>query len=298
MRRALTTAAVHAPEAWAIRMPKVELHRHLEGAVRLDTVREEGIRHGVFPASITLKELQPRIQTTTQFEDLASLLAMFDNTQAVFADSSVFERIAYEAVIDAHTEGIKVLELRYAPSFCSMNFGHDFGDVLAAVQTGIERGVEELHRDISVGLLCIGVGAMGMEEMAKTIDFALSTQGRDGFIGFDMAGTEDPQQFKDYAPLFARVKDAGLKITCHASEDHTFGLPGNAIAAVDVLGADRVGHGIQIVKSEEAMNEIRDRGVMLEVSVFEIKRKTLIHLYVAFIDSCHTNLRRRKCRQS
>jgi len=183
---------------------------------------------------------------------------------------ATLRRIATEAVIDAGEDGIRAIELRYAPSFCSMNFNHPFGDVLEAVQEGVQEGISHVRsggEDIAVGLICIGVGAMGIEEMAATTEFALSTKGRDAFVGYDMAGSEDPKQFLEYAPLFQRVRDSGMKITCHASEDHTFGLPENAVTAVDTLGANRIGHGIQIIKCPEAMDAIRDRDVMLEVSV-------------------------------
>ena len=74
-------------------------------------------------------------------------------------------------------------------------------------------------------------------------------------------------QFRAYANLFQRVHDAGLTITCHASEDAKEGLPQNAIDAVELLHASRIGHGIQIFKSQEAMDYIRDRQILLEVSV-------------------------------
>jgi hypothetical protein len=115
---------------WAPR-PKVELHRHLEGAIRLSTVLEEAQRHGVAlphgphaeptPApQLTLEGIRPHIQTLQPFPDLASLLSIFDRTQSTLCDMESFRRIAHEAVLDAHAEGIRALELRYAPSFASM----------------------------------------------------------------------------------------------------------------------------------------------------------------------------------
>ena len=75
----------------------------------------QGVATGaVSPKGTAAEELKPLIQTTTQFEDLASLLAMFDNTQQIFKDMETFRRIAHEAVLDAHEEGIVCLELRYA----------------------------------------------------------------------------------------------------------------------------------------------------------------------------------------
>ena len=118
-------------------------------------------------------------------------------------------------MLDAHAEGIRLLELRYAPSFASLNHNFAYGDVLSAIQEGVRSGQEQLggEVEIGVGLLCIGVGAMGSEEMRKTTDFFLEHQ--DAFCGFDMAGAET--NVLQHAECFQRVRDAGGRIACHAS---------------------------------------------------------------------------------
>lgn len=322
------------------KLPKVELHRHLEGAVRLRTILEEARRHQVdhlpgvslhdtkqvfdyfdvsgtgrvsaedflrasremgiqatpqqasaliesqFPSSsnsmvvgsqaprelefdqfshlmesLMLSELRPYVLTDSPFPDLKSLLDRFDRTQSVFKDMKTFERIAFESVEDAYNEGVRLLELRYAPSFCSMEHDHDFGAVLRAVQAGVAAATERY--DIQVGLICIAVGAMGPEQVEKTIDFLLDN--RDAFVGFDLAGAET--ELSQWAPMFRRVSDANIPITCHASEDRTTGLPTNAVVAIESLGATRIGHGVQIVQDKRAMEAVRAHGVLLEVSV-------------------------------
>ena len=256
--------------------PKVELHRHLEGAVRLTTVLDLAKEHGVSlphgpsgdltaPKDITLEGIRPHIQSLSPFQNLEALLDIFNYTQSTFGAVEVFHRIGYEAVLDAHAEGIKLIELRYAPSFCSIGNNFAFEDVLKAVKTGVKAGQDHLGgKDaIGVGLICIGVGAMGPEEMRKTTDFFLDNQ--DAFCGFDMAGAES--DVLQHADCFARVREAGARITCHASEDLVEGVPENAINAVKVLGAERIGHGIQIIKDKAIMNQIRDHDILLEVSV-------------------------------
>ena len=135
--------------------PKVELHRHLEGAVRLSTVLDLAKVHGValphgeegtmtVPERLTLEGIRPHIQTLAPFPNLETLLDIFDYTQSTFCDLSAFERIAREAVLDAHAEGIRLLELRYAPSFASLNHNFAYGDVLSAIQEGVRSGQEQL----------------------------------------------------------------------------------------------------------------------------------------------------------
>ncbi len=274
--RPAAAAAVKEAAAPSSSVPKVELHRHLEGAVRLQTVLDLAVAHDVplphgargeiTPAPrLTLDGIRPHIQTLAPFPDLATLLGIFDRTQSTFGDLDAFRRIAREAVADAHGEGVRLLELRYAPSFASIGNNFPFAAVLEAVREGVAEGQGDVGGadEIGVGLLCIGVGAMGPEEMGKTTDFFLAN--RDAFVGFDMAGAET--DVLGHADCFARVRAAGGRITCHASEDLEVGVPSNALNAIQELGAHRIGHGIQIVHDQRVMDAVRDAGTLLEVSV-------------------------------
>ena len=282
-------------------LPKVELHRHLEGAVRLDTVLDlakeydvplpHGLNGDMTSSNLlTYEGIKPHIQTLKPFPNLETLLAIFDHTQSTFKKVDALYRIAKEAVYDANEEGIVALELRYAPSFCSMNHNHNFEDVLSVIESGIKDAVNDIFtlqgKRMAVGILCIGVGAMGHDHMNRTkskayssialqsnintknkitgtVDFFLDNQDR--FCGFDMAGAET--NVAAFETQFRRIRDCGGRITCHASEDRVEGKPENALCAVEILGAERIGHGIQIVRDEEIMRKIRDSDVMLEVSV-------------------------------
>ena len=277
MKRALSTISRHHLLETIAAIPKVELHRHLEGSVRLTTVLDEAIKHNVSlphgidgkmtcASKLTLEGIRPHIQSIKPFPNLETLLQIFDHTQSTFVKLDVFHRIAKEAVLDAHEEGIRVLELRYAPTFASMPpNAHAFEDVLEAIEDGIEDAQLMLggQDNIGVGLLCIGVGAMGSDAMRATTDFFLNNQ--DKFVGFDMAGAE--QDVLEHRACFQRVKDAGARITCHASEDLAMGIPENALNAVNVLHAERIGHGIQTIKDTNVMNVLRDQSILLEVSV-------------------------------
>eukprot|EP00940_MAST-03C_sp_MAST-3C-sp2_P001043 g1043.t1 len=219
------------------------------------------------PHALTVAGIRPHIQTLKPFQNLETLLNVFDRTQSTFVKIDAFRRIAQEAVVDAHEENIKLIELRYAPSFASMNHEHSFEDVLGAIEEGIAEGIAHSGKGgdspLAVGLICIAVGAMGADAFEKTANFYLKNQDR--FVGFDMAGAE--QNVLDFKAQFKRVKDAGGRVTCHASEDRADGHPQNALNAIESLGAERIGHGIQIVRSTEVMRAVRDRDALLEVSV-------------------------------
>lgn len=184
MKRGLSTLSNVARQKIA-QTPKVELHRHLEGSVRLSTVLDEAIKHNVMlphgsngemtpAAQLTLEGIKPHIQSISPFPNLETLLEIFNHTQSTFVKLDVFHRIAKEAVLDAHSEGIRCLELRYAPSFASMPPNeHRFLDVLQAIQEGIREAQNTLGGAdaIGVGLICIGVGAMGPEAMKESNSF-------------------------------------------------------------------------------------------------------------------------------
>ena len=117
-------------------MPKVELHRHLEGSMRMQTVLEEGIRHKVPLPAYSLKGLCQHYQFdhAAPCADLGAFLAINDAPQAVLCDMESFRRIAREAVVDMAMDGVVLAELRYAPSFCSVGHGHCFEEVGGAAR--------------------------------------------------------------------------------------------------------------------------------------------------------------------
>uniref|UniRef100_A0A0G4I336 adenosine deaminase n=1 Tax=Chromera velia CCMP2878 TaxID=1169474 RepID=A0A0G4I336_9ALVE len=237
-------------------MPKVELHCHLEGAVRWSTLLEETKKQG-FPLSDNPRD---ELLITGPVGTLANFLNKMDLHHRILSSLSVLERISEEAVVDKYAEGVKLLELRYAPSYIHKGHEHPFPDSLQAIKRGIKKGVEKCGGDIHVGLICIAVAAFGAEEFEKTVDFAI--ENKEDFLGFDIAGVE--VGLRDFKPFMDRLYAAGLKLTAHAAEDAETGLPENALVAVDDLHCSRIGHGIQIIKRPDIMEKIRDKGVHLE----------------------------------
>jgi len=165
------------------------------------------------------------------------------------------------AVEGKHNEGVKLLELRFAPTFIAHGWGHSFSSILSAIQRGVKRACERCENGIHVGLICIAVGASGHQEFDRTATFAL--EHRDALVGFDIAGSElHPEQ---YAPWMDKIHEAGMPITIHAAEDRVSGLPENAAIAVDRLHARRIGHGIQTIKDRALWRRLIDQQVTFEL---------------------------------
>lgn len=242
-------------------LPKVELHRHLELALRRSTLRELAPTVGLSVA--TEKEFSDRFLILQPMKDLGAVLDKFLDTQKLLNSVEVLERIAFEACEDAYLlDGVRILELRYSPTFICMNHPHlSFEKVQSAILRGVERAEREFP--IAVGLICIIQRILPLKEAEYVTDFAI--ENRATFVGLDLADNEVGFDSRPFAPSFLRAKKAGLKITIHAGEAQGPGAPQTVMDAIEYLGADRIGHGVQIAKDAAAMAFVKDRKVPLEL---------------------------------
>jgi adenosine deaminase len=242
-------------------IPKVELHRHLELSVRHSTIRELAPQIGINVA--TAQAFNDRFLITEPMHDLGSVLNKFLDTQKLLNSEAVLERIAYEAAEDAYKiENVRLLELRYAPTFVRM--GHEnlsFDQIHRAFVRGIERAEKEFP--IAVGLICIIQRILPVKEAEYVTDFAI--EHKNTFIGLDLADNEVGFDSKPFAPFFARAKKAGLGITVHAGESNVPNAPRYIREAVEHLGADRIGHGVQAYRDEAVIKYLAQSKIPLEL---------------------------------
>lgn len=241
-------------------IPKVELHRHLEGAVRFSTLIELTKNKGLDLPYNDYKKLHNALVVHSPMKDLKSVLDKFFTTQSVLDSEEVWERISFEACEDAFNEGIVLLELRYSPSFASLNHSHmTFEKIHRSIVKGIERAQKTYP--MAVGLIGILGRIQPVPEAAKSADFII--ENKDTFLAIDLADNEEGFDCKPFAPLFEKAKKAGLRITVHSGE-----IPGGEFFvkdAIEYLHAERIGHGVQIYKSQEMINFVKEKGVTLEL---------------------------------
>jgi adenosine deaminase len=242
------------------KIPKVDLHRHLELSLRPDTIWELAPQFG-----ITLKsqqDFQDRFMILEPMKDLGSVLNKFLDTQKLLASVDILERISYEACVDAYNkEGVRILELRYAPTFIQQGHSLTFEQIHEAIVAGIQRA--EVEYPIAVGLICIIQRILPVKDAERVVDFAIAN--KDSFIGLDLADNEEGFDSKPFASSFLRAKKAGLGITIHSGEAANPKAPEWIMDALDVMGADRIGHGVQIYRDENVMRTVRDRKIVLEL---------------------------------
>ncbi len=240
--------------------PKVELHRHLEGALRFSTLIELAQQMGQdIPKDINAQK--QKFLVLDPMKDLLTVLNKFMATQSVLATEEVLTRITFEAIEDAHSEGIRLLELRYAPTYILQ--GHSdlsYEKIHRAILKGVEKAA---HFPIAVGLICIFQRTQPLVELDKVLDFVVDT--KDTWIGVDLADDEAGFPTNNFSQLFSRAHRHGFPITIHAGEVDQPTSPKNVSDAIHLLGAQRIGHGLQIIRDAKVMQEVIDSKITLEL---------------------------------
>ncbi len=241
-------------------LPKVELHRHLELSLRHSTIRELAPQFGIeIPNDKVFAE---RFLIREPMHDLGSVLNKFLDTQLLLGSTDILERITYEACVDAFKEGIRVLELRYAPTFVRHRHDHlSFDKIHEAISKGAARAEKDL--EMAVGLICIIQRILPIKEAERVTDWAI--EHKESFVGLDLADNEEGFDSKPFSPFFLKARDAGLGVTIHAGEINTPKAPRYVKDAVEYLGATRIGHGVQVYRDVEMLEYVIARKIVLEL---------------------------------
>ncbi|MBK9294909.1 MAG: adenosine deaminase, partial [Oligoflexia bacterium] len=242
---------------------KVELHRHLEGAIRLESIIEIARKTGVKLPSYNLNELKEHALVTKPLKDLSVVLNRLWLTQSVLSTQDIIERISYENCIDAFNDGITHLELRYSPGFINTNHPDlDFEKIHHAILKGRERALKECP-NLKVGYICIISRDLSSKDAEMSAEFAVAN--KKTFIGFDLAGDEVGYPAENFKHLFNKVKKAGLGITVHSGEAKRPEAAQTVKDAIVHLGAQRIGHGVQVIHDKKIMEFVKSENVLLEV---------------------------------
>lgn len=240
------------------RRPLVDLHRHLEGSLRPSTVLEIARETGHAYAGLT----RPRdeLVVTGPVDGLLGYLDKVDRWAGVLSAAEHWHRAAREAVADAYDEGLDHLELRYSPWFVASQTGLPPEEVVDAVTAGVASAAQADR--LPVGLIGILLRDLGPDAADRQLDTVLSR--RQSFCAVDLAGNEAGFAAELFAPAFARARDAGLHVTVHAGEAAG---PHSVRAALEHLGAERIGHGVRAAEDPELLELLARRGTTVEVAL-------------------------------
>ncbi|MEO3945637.1 adenosine deaminase [Gorillibacterium sp. CAU 1737] len=240
------------------RMPKVELHMHLDGSLRPETVMELAHEQGIPLPAPSSRELLPYMQVDGRCTSLTEYLSKFAFTTLFLQTGPSLERAAFEAVEQAALEGCKYAEVRFAPQL-HRDRGLSCEEAVHSVVAGLKRAEKATGCRANAIVICMRHHAVSLNKEA--IEAAALYYGR-GVAAVDLAGDEAGFPASLFREVFLLAHRKGMPVTIHAGEAAG---PDNIYAAVTKLGASRVGHGVRL-KEDPAIRElIRRRHVPLEM---------------------------------
>ncbi len=242
------------------KLPFIDLHRHLDGNIRLATMLDLARQHRLKLPGDTIETLSRHVQIHGPLPDLWSFLVKVDLMVSVLADYAACQRIARENVEDADREGLDYVELRFSPYFMARQHRLEPAKVVEAVVAGVEEGRKKAR--VKVKLIGILSRTFGPEACMAELE-ALLTQ-RAHLTALDLAGDEKNWPAELFVQHFKRGRDAGWSVTVHAGE--AGGAP-SVWAAIRQLGATRIGHGVRSIDDPELMDHLADHRIGLELNL-------------------------------
>lgn len=248
-------------------MPKVLLHEHLDGSLRVETLFELMTARGLPTPATGVEGLAAWFDARAHAGSLTEYLRGFDMTVAAMASPAALERVAFEAAEDARTDGCVLAEFRIAPLLFEAH-GLDGDTAVQALLAGLGRSA------LPSGLIVCAMRHLPASETLRAAQLALRYQGR-GVIAFDLAGAEAGHPPGDHAPALAACRDAGLPLTLHAGEADT----AERVVEAMRLGARRIGHGVRLV---DGLADASRRALIDEVLASDV------HLEVCPTSNVHT----------
>ena len=241
-------------------LPLIDLHRHLDGNVRLATILELGREHNIRLPGETIATLRPHVQVEGVMPDLVTWLNKLHWMIAVLGDYDACRRVARENVEDAKGEGIDYVELRFSPYFMAGPNQLDPARVAEAVVAGIEEG--RARTGLKVKLIGILSRTFGPEACMVELN-ALLTQ-RAQIAALDLAGDEQHWPAELFREHFRRGRNAGWAVTVHAGEA---GGAASVWMALRELGASRIGHGVRAIDDPALLDHLAEQRIGLELNL-------------------------------
>ncbi|WP_130834976.1 adenosine deaminase [[Erwinia] mediterraneensis] len=239
------------------KLPLTDIHRHLDGNIRAQTILELGRQFNLTLPASDLDALRPHVQVTETQPDLVSFLQKLDWGVKVLGNLDACRRVALENVEDAARAGIHYAELRFSPGYMAMHHQLPVAGVVEAVIDGIQAGCQQ--HDIEVRLIGIMSRTFGEEACLRELEGFLAH--RDQITAVDLAGDELGFPGSEFLSHFNRARDAGFRVTVHAGE----AAGAESIwQAIRELGAERIGHGVKAIEDAALMDFLAEHQIGIE----------------------------------
>ena len=240
------------------KLPKVELHCHLDGSLRVETVIDLAKKENIWLESYEYNYVKNLLTVGENCSSLDEYLEKFDLPNMVLQSKENLKRAAFELLEDAAKENIKYIEVRFAPIF-HIKKGLKLEEIIESVIEGINTA-EKLY-DIKGNVIISCIRGLGLEHVYDSIEVGSKYLGK-GVVAIDLAATEKEDFVYEYVDAMKLAKEKGFRVTIHAGET---GFGKNVRDSINLLGAERIGHGVFIYNDKEAYDLVKNLGVTLEM---------------------------------
>jgi len=241
-----------------ITLPKIELHCHLDGSLRPETIIDIAKKEGFDIPSYDVEEIKSELIAPADCESLDEYLKRFVIPNLVMQSKENLRRVAFELFEDCAKENVKYMEVRFAPLLHTAK-GLTIEEIIESVIQGI-RDAEDMY-DIKGNLILSCMRHMSAQDAFEVVEKGKQFLGK-GVVAIDLAGSEGEGFCEKYIEPMSLAKKYGYRVTIHAGET---GIGKNVLEAIELLSAERIGHGVFIRDCIDAYNMVKEKGVTLEM---------------------------------
>ncbi len=241
-------------------LPKAELHCHLDGSMRVETIVDIAKKENVILPSEDINELRSILEVGMNCKSLEEYLRPFDITAQVLQTEEALTRATFELGEDAAKENVRYIEIRFAPLW-HIKKGLTFTQVVDAVINGAK--MAERKYNIIIGIIICGIRHTSPADTLKVAELAVAYKNR-GVVGFDLAGAEKDFPAKEHADAFYLIINNNINTTAHAGE--AYGTD-SIKQAIHNISANRIGHGTRLREDGDLLNYVNDHRIPLEMCI-------------------------------
>ncbi|HAK43512.1 MAG TPA: adenosine deaminase [Clostridium sp.] len=239
-------------------LPKIELHCHLDGSVRPETILDIATKENIEIPTYDLNQLRGLLEAPLECKSLVEYLDRFNLPIKIMQSKESLRRITYELLEDAAKENVKYIEIRYAPVLHTEN-GLTIEQVIESVIDGIKQGEKDFNIKANLILSCLR--HRGADSAATVVEAGKKFLDK-GVVAVDLAGAENEGFAKEFVDVISIAREYGYRVTIHAGET---GIGLNVVDAIKLLHAERIGHGVAIKDLKEAYDLVKENNVTLEM---------------------------------
>jgi adenosine deaminase len=239
-------------------LPKIELHCHLDGSLRAETIIDIAKREGISLPTLDRDEIQQELIAPLDCESLDEYLKRFALPNLVMQSQENLKRITFELFEDAAKENVKYMEVRFAPLLHTAQ-GLSVEEIIQSVIDGMREAEKQF--DIHGNIILSCMRTMSAESAFEVVEKGKQFLGK-GVVAIDLCASEEEGFCGDFVEPIALARDYGYRVTIHAGET---GVGKNVLEAVELLGAERIGHGVFIKDCAEAYDVVKEKQVVLEM---------------------------------